>query len=123
MVEAVAETSEALLDKYLENGDLTEAELRQGLREGTLSMAFTPVLAGTAFKNKGVQPLLDAVIDYLPSPLDVPPTTGFKPGKEEETMERKASDDEPFSALAFKIMSDPSVWKAHILPRVFGHDR
>jgi elongation factor G len=111
LVEAVAETSEELLDKYLENGDLTESELRQGLREGTLSMAFTPVLAGTAFKNKGVQPLLDAVIDYLPSPLDVPPTTGFKPGKEEETMERKASDDEPFSALAFKIMSDPQFGK------------
>ncbi len=111
LVEAVAETSEELLDKYLENGDLTESELRQGLRDGTLAMAFTPVLAGTAFKNKGVQPLLDAVVDYLPSPLDVPPTVGFKPGNEEETMERKPSDDEPFAALAFKIMSDPHVGK------------
>ncbi|MBT8250590.1 MAG: GTP-binding protein, partial [Acidimicrobiia bacterium] len=111
LVEAVAETSEELLDKYLENGDLTEAELKQGIRAGTLSLAFTPVLAGTAFKNKGVQPLLDAVVDYLPSPLDLPPTVGFKPGKPEETMERKVSDDEPFSALAFKLMSDPHVGK------------
>ncbi|NNL47950.1 MAG: elongation factor G [Acidimicrobiia bacterium] len=111
LVEAVTETSEELLDKYLENGDLTEAELKQGIRAGTLSLAFTPVLAGTAFKNKGVQPLLDAVVDYLPSPLDLPPTVGFKPGKPEETMERKVSDDEPFSALAFKLMSDPHVGK------------
>ncbi len=111
LVEAVAETSEELLDKYLENGDLTEAELKQGIRAGTLSLAFTPVLAGTAFKNKGVQPLLDAVVDYLPSPLDLPPTVGFKPGNPEETMERKVSDDEPFSALAFKLMSDPHVGK------------
>ncbi len=111
LVEAVAETSEELLDKYLENGDLTEAQLKQGIRAGTLSLAFTPVLAGTAFKNKGVQPLLDAVVAYLPSPLDLPPTTGFKPGKPEETMERKVSDDEPFSALAFKLMSDPHVGK------------
>ena len=110
LVEAVAETDDALLDRYLEQGDLPVDDLSAGLRKGTLSGQFTPVLCGSAFKNKGVQLLLDAVIAFLPSPLDVPPVRGVDV-KSGEPMERIASDDEPFSALAFKIMSDPYVGK------------
>ncbi len=116
LIEAVAETNEDLLEKYLETGELTEEELQKGIRNAVLSMSLFPVLCGTAFKNKGVQTLLDAVIEYLPSPLDIPPVKGFDP-KEEltsesvPTMERKASDDEPFAALAFKVMADPYIGK------------
>ena len=111
LTEAVAETEDTLLTRYIEEGFLSEKDLIEGLRIGTLTLEFTPVLCGSAFKNKGVQPLLDAVVDLLPNPLDLPPITGFKPGHEDETMERKPSDDEPFSAIAFKIMSDPYVGK------------
>ena len=111
LMEAVAETDDRLLTRYIEEGFLAEEDLKEGLRIGTLSLQFTPVLCGSAFKNKGVQPLLDAVVDYLPSPMDLPPLQGMKPGHEEETMERKPNDDEPFSAIAFKIMSDPYVGK------------
>ncbi|MBT8191882.1 MAG: elongation factor G, partial [Acidimicrobiia bacterium] len=111
LMEAVAETEDTLLTRYIEEGFLSEKDLIEGLRIGTLSLEFTPVLCGSAFKNKGVQPLLDAVVDLLPNPLEIPPITGFKPGNEDETMERKPSDDEPFSAIAFKIMSDPYVGK------------
>ncbi|MDJ0844666.1 elongation factor G [Crocosphaera sp.] len=105
LVEAVAEIDETLLEKYLEGEELTEAEIKQGLRKGTLDKTIIPMLCGSAFKNKGVQLLLDAVVDYLPSPLDVPPITGLlKDGTEDS---RKADDEEPFSALAFKIASDP----------------
>ncbi len=108
LLEAVAEDDEDLLEKYLSGETLTEEEIKAGIRKGTLNISMFPVICGSAFKNKGVQLLLDAVVDYLPSPLDVPPIQGLHPvSKQEET--RKASDSEPFSALAFKIMTDPYV--------------
>ncbi len=111
LVEAVAEVDEELLEKFFENGDLTSEELKAGVRKGCLKHEFTPVFCGSAFKNKGVQKLLDAVVAYLPSPHDLPAVSGFAPGDEENELKRKPSDDEPFSALAFKIMSDPHVGK------------
>jgi len=111
LLEAIAEQDEELLEKYLEGKELTADEIIAGIRKATLDVAITPVFCGASFKNKGVQPLLDAIIDFLPSPLDVPPVQGTKPGKEDEIIERKASDDEPFTALAFKIMVDPYVGK------------
>ncbi len=105
LVEAVAETEEALLEKYLEGEEFTEEEIRQALRKGTIDGSIVPVLCGSAFKNKGVQLLLDAVVDYLPAPTDVPPIKGVLPDGTESV--RKADDEEPFSALAFKIASDP----------------
>ncbi|MDS1030415.1 elongation factor G [Bacillota bacterium LX-D] len=110
LIEAVAESDEELMMKYLEGEELTEDEIRRGIRKGTLSVSMIPVLCGSAFKNKGVQPLLDAVVDYMPSPLDVPAINGTNPENCEED-HRRAADDEPFSALAFKIMSDPYVGK------------
>jgi elongation factor G len=111
MLDIVASEDEELMEKYLMEEDLTPDEIRSVIRKGTIARDFVPVMLGTAFKNKGVQPLLDAVIAYLPSPVDLPPMVGFKPGHEKDSMERKASDDEEFSALAFKIMSDPYVGK------------
>ena len=108
LVEAVAETDEDLMMKYLEGEEITEAELKAAIRKATINVEFFPVLAGSAFKNKGVQMMLDAVIDYLPSPLDIPAIKGVNPDTEEEET-RPASDDEPFAALAFKIMTDPFV--------------
>ncbi len=108
MVESIAESHDELLEKYLSGETLEIAELKSALREATIAQKITPVLCGTAFKNKGVQPLLDAVVDYLPSPLDIPPVKGIDPD-DESFIERKASDDEPFSALVFKIMTDPFV--------------
>jgi elongation factor G len=105
--ETVAEIDDELMHKYLDGKPLTNDELMRGLRKGTLEMKFFPVLCGTAFKNKGVQQILDAVVDLLPSPLDVPPVKGVTPKGEEVT--RRTADDEPFSALAFKIMNDPFV--------------
>ncbi|MBD2308292.1 elongation factor G [Chroococcidiopsis sp. FACHB-1243] len=105
LVEAVAETDEALLEKYLEGEELTEAEIRKGLRQGTIAGTIVPVLCGSAFKNKGVQRLLDGVVDYLPAPTEVPPIQGTTVNG--ETVERFADDDAPLSALAFKIMADP----------------
>jgi elongation factor G len=105
LVEAVAEADEALIEKYLEGEDLTEAEIRKGLRQGTIAGTIVPTLCGSAFKNKGVQLLLDAVVDYLPSPIDVPPIQGTLPNG--EAVVRHADDEEPLSALAFKIMADP----------------
>jgi elongation factor G len=110
LVEAVAELDEDLMMKYLEGEDITDEELVAGIRKATLDVEFYPVLCGSAFKNKGIQLLLDAVLDYLPSPLDVPPIEGVVPDSEEST-NRKADENEPFSALAFKIMSDPYVGK------------
>ncbi len=106
MLEAVAEHDEQVLERYLNGEILSESEIKKAIRAGTISMKLTPVLCGSAFKNKGVQQLLDGMADYLPSPLDIPPVTGVDPetGKE---LKRQASDDEPFSALAFKIMTDP----------------
>ncbi|WP_267256242.1 elongation factor G [Coxiella endosymbiont of Ornithodoros maritimus] len=107
MIEAAAESSEKLMDKYLEAGDLSPEKIRQGLRQRTLANEIVPILCGSAFKNKGVQALLDAVIDYLPSPTDVPAIRGEEDDGSEGS--RIASDDEPFAALAFKIASDPFV--------------
>ncbi|WP_312721767.1 elongation factor G [Mobilicoccus sp.] len=107
LVEAVAESDEALMEKYLEGEELTEDEIKAGVRALTLAGEFNPVFCGTAFKNKGVQPLLDGVIDFLPSPLDLPPTEGHKPGDEETILHRKADSTEPFAALAFKIAAHP----------------
>jgi elongation factor G len=108
MVEYVAEHDDAILDKYLAEHELTPEELRASIRRSTIALKLVPVVAGSAFKNKGVQPLLDAVIDYLPSPLDVPPVEGVSEDSGEPLL-RRASDDQPFAALAFKIMSDPYV--------------
>ncbi|MGL4375354.1 MAG: elongation factor G, partial [Microcoleaceae cyanobacterium] len=105
LIESVAETDDALTEKYLEGEELTEAEIRKGLHEGTVNGSIVPMICGSAFKNKGVQLLLDAVIEYLPSPLEVPPIQGTLPNG--ETAERSAVDDGPMSALAFKIMADP----------------
>ncbi len=107
MVEAAAETSDDLMNKYLEGNELSEEEILGGIRAGTLSTSIIPVFCGTAFKNKGVQAMLDAVIRYLPSPADRPPVKGIDDDEKEDT--RKAGDSEPFSALAFKIMTDPFV--------------
>jgi len=108
VVEYIAEHDDAILTKYLDQHKLEPAELRASLRRSTIALKLVPVLAGSAFKNKGVQPLLDAVIDYLPSPLDVPPVEGTDPDGTEPEL-RRASDDQPFAALAFKIMTDPYV--------------
>jgi elongation factor G len=110
IVEAVADHDEAIMNAFLEDEDVDAATLRAAVRACTLDLSITPVLCGSAFKNKGVQPLLDAIIDYLPSPLDVPPVTGIEPRTNAEIVRRPALD-EPFSALAFKVMSDPFVGK------------
>lgn len=110
LVEAVAEADEELLMKYLEGEELSKAEMKEGIRKMTVAGTMIPVLCGSAYKNKGVQPLLDAVVDYMPSPLDIPPIKGVLPKSDKEA-ERIASDNEPFSALAFKIMTDPFVGK------------
>ena len=121
LVEAVAETSEELLESFLENGDLSVDELKKGIRAATMTQELVPVFCGSAFKNKGVQPLLDAIVDYLPSPIDIPAIEGFKPGDEEVPMTREPSDDAPFCALAFKIMSDPHVGKLTYFRVYSGH--
>jgi len=108
LVEAVAETDEELMERYLEGDEITEAELKEAIRKATCAVEFYPVLCGSAFKNKGVQLMLDAVVDYLPSPLDVPSIKGVDPNTDQE-VERHSSDEEPFSALAFKVMTDPFV--------------
>lgn len=108
LIEAVAETDEELMMKYLEGEEITNEELKAGIRKATINVEFFPVLCGSAFKNKGVQLMLDAVIDYLPSPLDIPAIKGINPDTDAEET-RPASDEEPFAALAFKIMTDPFV--------------
>ena len=110
MVEAAAEANEELMEKFFEEGDLSHEDILFGIRQRTIAGTMTPVLCGTSYRNKGVQLLLDAIVDYLPSPLDIPPVKGTSKDGETE-MERKASDEEPFSALAFKIMVDPYVGK------------
>ncbi|MDX1764688.1 MAG: elongation factor G [bacterium] len=109
LVETLAEYDDGLMSDYVEGKELSDVALRAVLRKATLSLKVVPVLCGSAFRNKGVQPLLDAVVAYLPSPRDVPPVEGILPGKEETKVQRKAEDEEPFAALAFKIMSDPYV--------------
>jgi elongation factor G len=108
MIEALCEENDSLMEKYLAGEAVSDEQIRAGLRQGTLRLRFVPVLCGASFRNKGVQPLLDSVIDYLPSPLDVPPVTGVDPDTGKEVT-RRASDAEPFSALAFKIVTDPYV--------------
>ncbi len=110
MVEAAAECDDELMMKFLDGEELTHDEIMLGLRKGTIAGKLNPVLCGTSYRNKGVQPLLDAIVDYLPSPIDIPPVKGTRPGKEEE-IEREADDEAPFSALVFKIMADPYVGK------------
>ncbi|MGJ7918180.1 elongation factor G [Massilia sp. LXY-6] len=107
LVETAAEASEELMNKYLEEGELTEAEIKQALRQRTIASEIVPMMCGTAFKNKGVQAMLDAVIEYLPSPVDIPPVGGTD--EDDQPVTRQASDDEKFAALAFKIMTDPFV--------------
>ena len=108
LLETAADCDEALMEKYLEGKEIGENELRAAIRQGALSLKIVPVLCGSAFRNKGIQPLLDAVVEYLPSPLDIPPVKGVNPSSQ-KTEERPAKDDAPFSALAFKIMTDPFV--------------
>ena len=110
LLEAVAETDEELMMKYLETEELSEEEIKTGLRKATISNQLNPVVCGTSYKNKGVQKLLDAIVDFMPSPVDIPAIKGTKVGSDEE-VDRHSSDTEPFSALAFKIMSDPFVGK------------
>ena len=108
LVETIAENDDEILHKFLEGETISPAELKKSLRKSTIELKVFPVLVGTSFKNKGVQPLLDAVVDYLPSPLDIPVITGLNPDNGEK-ITRKVDDKEPFSALAFKIMADPFV--------------
>ncbi len=109
LLEAAVEMDDAAMEAYLDGNEPDVDTLRQCIRKGTIAEKFVPVLSGSAFKNKGVQPFLDAVVYYLPSPLDLPPVKGIVPGKEDEEVNRKCDPDEPFSALAFKIMNDPFV--------------
>ncbi len=110
MIEAVAEQNEELMEKYLEGEELTKEEIKRGIRIGTLANTLVPVVCGTSYRNKGVQKLLDAIIDYMPAPTDIPPIKGVNPETGEET-DRPSSDEEPFSALAFKVATDPFVGK------------
>ncbi|MBQ3308884.1 MAG: elongation factor G [Aeriscardovia sp.] len=119
LLETVAETSEELMNKYFEEGDLSEAEIRQGVRQLTITSQAYPVFCGSAFKDKGVQPMIDAVVDYLPSPEDVPAIRGYKPGDESVEIDRKPVRDDPFCALAFKIAVHPFYGKL-IYVRVYS---
>ncbi len=118
LIDVLTTFDDALMEKVLGEETVTPADLHRALRSGTLEGHCVPILNGSAFKNKGVQPMLDAVVEFLPSPVDLPPTPGTRPGKD-EVLERKPSDDEPFSALAFKIMTDPYVGKLTYL-RVYS---
>ena len=120
MVESISETDDQLLEKYLSGEEVTNDELRAALRRATITNRLQPVLCGSAFKNKGVQPLLDAVVDYLPSPLDIPPIEGMDPHSEQPVI-RQSADDQPFSALVFKIMSDPYVGQLTYFRVYSGH--
>jgi elongation factor G len=121
MIEAAAEADEKLFEKYVHGEAIGEDELRQGLRRATLAQAIFPVICGSAFKNKGVQDLLDAVVDYLPSPVEVPPVEGIAVDDPSKTVTRQADDDEPFSALVFKIMTDAFVGQLAFIRVYSGH--
>ena len=121
LVESVAENDDDMLHKFLEGETITADELRASLRKSVIDLKLFPVLCGTAFKNKGVQTLLDAVVDFLPSPLDIPPTEGTDPDNPEKVLQRKVDDNEPFSALAFKIMADPFVGQLTFIRVYSGH--
>ena len=118
LLESVAETDEDLMENYLEEDDLSEEDIRKAIRKATIANEMVPMICGSAYKNKGVQPLIDAIVDYMPSPLDIPPVAGVLPDSEEES-HRDADDKGPFSALAFKIMADPFVGKLAFL-RVYS---
>jgi elongation factor G len=120
LVEAASESDDGLMEKFVNGNDISDEELMAAVRKATIDMKMTPVLCGSAFKNKGVQPLLDAVIDYLPSPLDVPPITGFSPDGSSELI-RRADDSEAFSGLVFKIMYDPFVGQLAFFRLYSGH--
>ncbi len=107
LLETIATSDDEVMEKYLAGEDLTEAEVKRAIRKGTLAFDFVPILCGSSFKNKGVQPMLDAVINFLPSPLDIPPTQGTKPNDEDVILTRRADENESFAALAFKIVADP----------------
>ncbi|MEN9804823.1 MAG: elongation factor [Actinomycetota bacterium] len=107
LLETIATSDDEFMEKYLGGEEVTEAEIKRAIRKGTLAFDFVPILCGSAFKNKGVQPMLDAVVDYLPSPLDIPAAEGVKPGEAEEPTSRPADESAPFAALAFKIVADP----------------
>jgi elongation factor G len=111
MVESIAETDEALMDKYLEEGDLEIDEMKKALRKACINCEANPVFCGSAYRNKGVQKLLDGILEYMPAPTDIPSIKGYEPGNEDVEVERHSSDEEPFSALAFKIVNDPFVGK------------
>ena len=119
LLDQVAESDEELIEKYLETGDLTEEEIRKGIRTLTIAREAYPVLCGSAFKDKGVQPMLDAVVDYLPSPEDVPSIVGFDPSDESIEIDRKPTLDDPFSALVFKISTHPFYGKL-VFVRVYS---
>ena len=119
LVDVLSNYDDTVMEKYVGDEEITADDLRRALRRATIASEIVPVLCGSAFKNKAVQPLLDAVVDYLPSPLDVPPAVGTS--LKGEPIERKADDAEPFAALAFKIMTDPYVGKLTYLPRLLGH--
>ena len=122
MLETVAENDEEFMELYLEDPDaVTVDQVKAAIRRGVLASAFTAVTCGTSFKNKGVQPLLDAIVDYLPSPTDVPAISGFKPGDESVELERRPCDDEPLSILAFKIASDPHLGKLTFVRARFAY--
>jgi elongation factor G len=121
LIEAVCEADDALLEKYLAGEAIGVEELRRALRRGTIALRFTPILCGSAFRNKGIQPLLDGVVAYLPAPVDVPPVEGEAPRDPETRLTRPASDDAPFSALVFKIMTDPYVGHLAFLRVYSGH--
>jgi elongation factor G len=121
MLEVLADSDEQIMEKYLEESEISAGEIHAAIRVGIRNLDFTPVLCGTAFKNKGVQPLLDAVVAYLPSPADLPAISGFKPGDEDVLLSRPPEDAAPFAALAFKIMSDPHVGKLTYFRVYSGH--
>ncbi len=121
LVESIAENDDEVLAKFLDGNTISSDELRASLRKSVIGLKLFPVLCGTAFKNKGVQTLLDAVVDYLPSPVDIPPTEGVDPDKTDKVLHRKAEDNEPFSALAFKIMADPFVGQLTFIRVYSGH--
>lgn len=121
LVETVAESSDELMNKYLEGEEISVEELKAGIRKMTINSELYPILCGSAFKNRGVRPMLDAVIDYLPSPLDVPPMIGHDPRNEEVELTRKPSTEEPFSALAFKVATHPFFGQLTFIRVYSGH--
>jgi elongation factor G len=121
LIESLGEVDDAIMEKYVHGEAITAEDLHAGIRRATIAMKAFPVVCGSAFKNKGVQPLLDAVVNYLPSPLDVPPIEGYDPHNEEKVLTRRADDNEPFAALIFKIMTDPFVGQLAFLRVYSGH--